>query len=244
METLKAKICPSNHVYQEVLGVGTFARCRNQDWTHTTDRTSIEWCRHSAEDLLGCVCIRVGAVLLQRHPTTQWNPWAYASLCMSEKFADFVVRKRIKLQTDKPLVPLLSTTHLDCMPPRILRFRLRLARFDYSIEHIPGKLLCTADALYRTPLDSAPQSEEIEKTVVCAVPCGILTSKKRASRQLPWGSESWPNLQQAHPVHQTCLAKQTPGERRLMSLLGSEIGNHYHSCQGGELHRSEILGVR
>ncbi len=57
----------------------------------------------------------LGAVLLQQHPTTQWKPVVYASRCMSEteqryshiekealaivwaceKFADFVVGKRI-----------------------------------------------------------------------------------------------------------------------------------------------------
>ncbi len=39
------------------------------------------------------------------------------------------------------------------MPPRILRFRLRLSKFDYTISHVPGKFLYTADALSRTPVD-------------------------------------------------------------------------------------------
>ncbi len=71
----------------------------------------------------------LGAVLLQRHSDSQWKPVAYASRCMSdterrysqiekealgivwacEKFADFVIGKRIALETDhKPLVPLLT----------------------------------------------------------------------------------------------------------------------------------------
>jgi len=56
------------------------------------------------------------------------------------------------IETDhKPLVPLLSTKYLDCLPLRVLRFRLRLDRFDYTIHHVPGKELYTADALSRAP---------------------------------------------------------------------------------------------
>ena len=57
------------------------------------------------------------------------------------------------METDhKPLVPLLGNKELDQLPPRVLRFRLRLARFDYLIVHVPGKFLYTADALSRDPL--------------------------------------------------------------------------------------------
>ena len=81
-----------------------------------------------------------------------------------EKFADFVLGCHFEIETDhSPLVPLLSTKHLDNLPPRVLRFQLRLARFDYDISHVPGKYLYTADALSRSPLpttgDSSAQSE-------------------------------------------------------------------------------------
>ena len=56
------------------------------------------------------------------------------------------------------------------MPPRILRFRLRLTRFDYTIHHVPGKELYTADTLSRAPTaqsknDDAVLLEEIEACV-------------------------------------------------------------------------------
>ena len=57
------------------------------------------------------------------------------------------------------LVPLLGEKNLDNLPPRILRFRLRLARFDYSIQHIPGKLMYTADALSRAPTSDSGESK-------------------------------------------------------------------------------------
>jgi len=70
-----------------------------------------------------------------------WKPVAYASRSMSEterhytqiekealattwacdKFAPNILGKKIHIETDhKPLVPLLSTKHLDNMPPRVL----------------------------------------------------------------------------------------------------------------------------
>ena len=113
----------------------------------------------------------LGAVLLQRSDG-EWKPVAYASRSMSEtekryaqiekealatvwacdKFASYIVGLKVHIETDhKPLVPLLGSKHLDTLPPRILRFRLRLARFDFTIQHVPGKLLGTADALSRAP---------------------------------------------------------------------------------------------
>ena len=117
----------------------------------------------------------LGAVLLQQHSDMHWKPVAYASRSLSdterrysqiekealaiawacEKFANYVLGKAIHLETDhKPLVPLLNRTNLDSLPARVLRFRLRLSRFDYSISHVPGKLLYTADTLSRAPVAS------------------------------------------------------------------------------------------
>ena len=117
----------------------------------------------------------LGAVLLQQH-SQQWRSVAYASRAMTEteqrysqiereaqgivwsceKFSDYIIGKTINLETDhKPLVPLLSKTNLDRLPPRVLRFRLRLMQFDYTISHVPGKLLYTADALSRAPIANA-----------------------------------------------------------------------------------------
>ena len=93
----------------------------------------------------------LGAVLLQKQQDT-WRPVAYASRSLSEaesryaqiekealagtwaceKFTDYILGKRICLETNhkhKPLVSLSGSKHLDSLPPRILRFRLRLSRF-------------------------------------------------------------------------------------------------------------------
>ena len=130
----------------------------------------------------------IGAVLLQL-VDKQWYPIAYASCVMTntetryaqiekealaitwacEKFSQYILGKRVLLETDhKPLVPLMTYKHLDNLPPRVLRFRLRLMRFDYQISHVPGKHLHTADALSRSPVHQIPdaatltQQEDVE----------------------------------------------------------------------------------
>ena len=76
------------------------------------------------------------------------------------------------IETDhKPLVPLLTTKFLDSLPPRLICFRLRLACFSYTVQHVPGKLLYTADALSRAPTVPSPNSviEEVEEFVSSSV---------------------------------------------------------------------------
>ena len=131
----------------------------------------------------------LGAVLLQRSNAGEWRPIAYASRSLSEterryaqiekealavtwsceKFSDYVLGSRFEIETDhKPLVPILSSKHLNDLPPRVLRFRLRMAKFDYSISHVAGKLLYTADALSRDPIpeqESTTLQEEVEAFV-------------------------------------------------------------------------------
>ena len=122
----------------------------------------------------------LGAVLLQR-VTSEWRPVAYASRTLSAteqkyaqiekealavtwactKFSDYLLGNKFLIESDhKPLIPLLNTKHLDCLPPRILRFRLRLAKFDYTVSHVPGKLLYAADALSRAPTSQVTPEED------------------------------------------------------------------------------------
>ena len=112
-----------------------------------------------------------------------WRPVTYASRSMSEtekryaqiekealavtwaceRFATYILGMKFHIETDhKPLVPLLGTKHLDSLPPRILRFRLRLARFSYTITHIPGNLQYTADTLSRAPTTSDLNDKRLE----------------------------------------------------------------------------------
>lgn len=129
----------------------------------------------------------LGAVLLQK--IGEW-PIAYASRSMTEterryvqiekealastwtcdKVSNYIQGKQFLIETDhKPLIPLFGTKHLDTLPPRVLRFRLRLARYDYDVTHIPGKLLYTADTLSRAPIEGENITlvEEAEIQIEC-----------------------------------------------------------------------------
>lgn len=64
------------------------------------------------------------------------------------------------METDhKPLVPLLTTTDLSKMPPRILHFCLRMMQYNPEVLHIPGKCQISADALSCAPLSSPNTSD-------------------------------------------------------------------------------------
>lgn len=143
---------------------------------------------------------------------TQIEKEALATTWACEKFSTYVLGKKVLLETDRePLVPLLTYKHLDDLPSRILRFRLRLMRFDYQIVHVPGKYLYTADTLSRAPLPAdsddktCMQQEEVEhfiQSVISLLP----TSRERletfkqcqaedtvCSKLITYLSTGWPN---------------------------------------------------
>lgn len=73
-----------------------------------------------------------------------------------EKFLDYILGSRFKIETNhKPLVPVLSND----LPPRVLRFRLKMAKIDYSISHVSEKVLYTTDALFRDPIPEEISTE-------------------------------------------------------------------------------------
>ena len=155
----------------------------------------------------------LGAVLLQKVNAT-WKPIAYASRSMTptemryaqiekealattwacEKFSQYIVGKRILIETDhKPLVPLLGTKHLDSLPPRILRFRLRLMRFDFCIEHIPGKFMYSADTLSRAPVSPVDNDVLASENELESFVAEITASLPASTQRLKTYSEAQAN---------------------------------------------------
>ena len=199
-------------------------------------------------------CYGLGAVLLQQQDST-WRPVAYASRSMTEtekryaqiekealaltwaceKFTDYLLGLHFLMETDhKPLVPLLGTKSLDKLPPRVLRFRLRMSRYNYSIEHVPGKYLYTADTLSRAPLHSIEEDdtqlqEEIEaftEGVTSTLPATDhrLNDYRAAQKKDPvcqkvreYSLSGWPDKKQLEPA-----MKQFWHERNLFSV-GEDI---------------------
>lgn len=144
----------------------------------------------------------LGAVLLQRQEEGYLKPVAYSSRALTEtekryaqiekealaitwaceRFSDYLVGIRFHVETDhKPLVPLLGSKSLDELPPRIQRLRMRLMAFCYSISHVAGKKLATADVLSRAPLRESgrPTQEEEIKLYVSMVMSTLPATEKR-----------------------------------------------------------------
>ncbi|GFO24966.1 Pol polyprotein [Plakobranchus ocellatus] len=128
----------------------------------------------------------LGAVLLQKNKRgNEWKPVFYASRSLTptearyaqiekeafaatwacEKFAGFIIGlPQFTIETDhKPLLVLLKKKELNELTPRLQRFRMRLMRFSYKIEYVPGKQLCTADALSRPPLSKIDESNLVKE---------------------------------------------------------------------------------
>ena len=124
----------------------------------------------------------IGGVLLQKQKSGEVRPVAYISRAMTpteqrcaqiekeavaltwacERLQDYLVGLHFCVETDhKPLVPLFSSKILDELPLRVQRFRMRMMRFSFSICHVPGKQLSTADALSRAPIMTTNSSDDL-----------------------------------------------------------------------------------
>jgi len=119
-----------------------------------------------------------------------------------------VLGKPILLETDhKPLIPLLGNKRLDSLPPRVLCFCLQLMRFQYSINHVPGKRLYMADTLSRAPLSTTTDeitsdAERFMQSVISALPaskdyldsyCTAQLQDPTCSKLIELCNSGWPN---------------------------------------------------
>ena len=177
----------------------------------------------------------IGAVMVQKHLEGTWKPVAFISRALSsteekyapiekealattwasERLADYLIGKTFHIETDhKPLVPLLGKKTLDEMPQRIQRLRMRLLRFDFTISHVPGKELTTANALSRAPSKSTSgvkQKQEIElyvENILLQLPASDKRLEEIAAAQkedpicrklFEYCKEEWPDMIQKLP---------------------------------------------
>lgn len=147
----------------------------------------------------------LGAVLLQRQREGDLKPVAYISRSMTateqryaqiekealaftwacERLQDYLIGLEFHIQTDhKPLVPLFSTKNLEELPLRVQRFRLRMMRFRFSISHIPGKDLITADMLSRAPTGDHSSADDLLQEEVAAFVNGVIENLPATEMQL------------------------------------------------------------
>ena len=117
----------------------------------------------------------IGSVLYQKTSSGQLRPIAYASRSFQpaeeryatiekeslavtwscDHFEKYLIGKHFLIQTDhRPLVATLKSKRLDELSPRLQRFKLRILRFSYDIEYVPGRSQVVPDAMSRAPLKS------------------------------------------------------------------------------------------
>ena len=116
-----------------------------------------------------------GAILLQKEcDATPFRPVYFASKSLSkaeknysvieleaasivyacQKFDKYLLgMPTFEVETDhKPLISLLGSKDIDKLPPRIVRFRLALMRYNFTIKHVNGKDNVIADCLSRASI--------------------------------------------------------------------------------------------
>lgn len=141
-----------------------------------------------------------GAALLQKH-VNDWRPVTYASQVLSEnemgyaqfeketlaivfaceKFHQFVYGRRIVVETDdRPLIYIAQKSVVD-MPPRLRQFFIRLFKYDYVLQIIPGKDLLLADMLSRaaTLPGCTEQTEYLDVHAIQVVSSLVSTQTKQ-----------------------------------------------------------------
>ena len=98
----------------------------------------------------------------------------------SEKFSDYVLGLPFVLE-----------------PPRILRFRLRLMRYTYQVQHVPGKYQAAGDALSRAPVGTQELANELLAEQVEAVTTQVTASIPATAMRLQ-------EIQEAQKVDEEC----------------------------------------
>ena len=126
----------------------------------------------------------LGATLEQCHDGT-WHPVAYASRSLTsaeqnycqleketlsilfacERFHEYLYGRKFLVINDPQPVRSIFQKPLNKSPPRIQRFRLRLQKYDFDFQYVPGKQLHVADTLGRACLrEATPEISEQDMT--------------------------------------------------------------------------------
>ena len=189
----------------------------------------------------------LGAVLTQRQTDGKWKPIVFISRALTpterryvqiekealattwacERLADHLIGKKFLVETDhNPLVPILGSKNLEEMSPRIQRLRMRVLRFDFSVSHVPGKHLSTADALSRAPIveetkENDPRPEEENNLYVHHIFNSLPASNTQLER-IREKQEEDEVCQALKRVLWRRMAKTTQSSRRTSTLLASQ----------------------
>ena len=87
---------------------------------------------------------------------------------------------------------------MDKLPPSVLKFCLRLTRFTYTISHVSGKLLYSADSLSHAPVKPTQSDRHLQKEAEMLMELTI--------HSLPASSQTCADYQKAQSEDPLCSA--------------------------------------
>ena len=116
---------------------------------------------------------------------SQVEKGALATTWACKRLSNYLIGLPFTVETDhKPRVPVLGTKALDELPPRALRFCLRLMRYQFNVIHDPGKYLITADALSRAPTDVIYVADSVLEQELAAFMAAVTESLPATKKRL------------------------------------------------------------
>jgi len=163
-----------------------------------------------------------------------------------EKFRNYLIGLTFNLETDhKPLLSLFAKKNLDELSPRIQRFRMRFAWYDYNVKFVSGKNLIVPDFLSRLPLSHfSERDEQLLKeveTYIDAVTAVVPATDRRlreiregllsdatCSKVIDYCTKGWPRIISADLVPFERVAADLSYARGL--LLKRETGWLFRKC--------------
>lgn len=93
------------------------------------------------------------------------------ALAYATEHKEYITGIEVTLETDhKPLLQILQSKPIDELTPRLQIIRLRLMRYNYKVNFVPGKQLVLADCLSRSPVnESAEGKDDLREEIDCYV---------------------------------------------------------------------------
>ena len=98
-----------------------------------------------------------------------------------DRFNQYTYGKKVTIEPDHKLLEAIVKTPLATAPPRLLRILLPMQKYEYALEHKPGRELVLPDMLSRVPLPE-PAHDNIKEEIslhVHLVASSLLVSKSK-----------------------------------------------------------------